>query len=183
MKYQPTDVEGALLVSLEPRGDERGFFARVFCADEFARQGLDGSVSQVNTSVSAKAGTLRGMHYQVAPHGEAKLVKCIRGAVFDVVLDLREGSPTFGRWAGATLTAENRLMMYAPKGCAHGFLTLEDETEMLYTASAPYHGPAERIVRWNDPRFAIAWPREPEVLSPKDQGAGDYDPALHASGY
>ncbi len=155
----------------------------MFCAEEFGRQGLDGTVSQVNTSASAHAGTLRGMHYQVAPHGEAKLVKCIRGAVFDVVLDLREGSATFGRWAGATLTPENRLMMYAPKGCAHGFLTLEDDTEMLYTASAPYQGAAERIIRWNDPKFAIAWPRQPAVLSPKDQDAGDYDPPLHRSGY
>ena len=183
MKYQPTDVEGAFVVSLEPRGDERGFFARVFCGEEFLRQGLDGTVSQVNTSASAQAGTLRGMHYQVAPYGEAKLVKCIRGAVFDVVLDLREGSPTFGRWAAAALTPENRLMLYAPKGCAHGFLTLEDDTEMLYTASSPYQGPAERVVRWNDPKFAIGWPRDPSVLSPKDQDAGDYDPALHRSGY
>lgn len=183
MRYEPTDVEGAFLVSLEPRGDERGFFARVFCADEFSGRGLDGVVSQVNTSASAKAGTLRGLHYQTAPHGETKLVKCIRGAAFDVVLDLREGSPTFGRWAGAVLTPENRLMMYAPKGCAHGFLTLEDETEMLYTASAPYHGAAERILRWNDPAFAIAWPREPAVLSPKDQDAADYDRAWHSPGY
>ena len=183
MKYEPTDVEGAFLLSLEPRGDERGFFSRVFCADEFASRGLEAAVSQANTSVSAKAGTLRGMHYQVAPHGEAKLVKCIRGSAFDVVLDLREGSPTFGRWAGAALTPENRLMMYAPKGCAHGFLTLEDGTEMLYTASAPYQGPAERIIRWNDPAFAIRWPRDPEVLSPKDQDAADYDPAWHRPGY
>jgi dTDP-4-dehydrorhamnose 3,5-epimerase len=183
MKYQTTEVDGAFILSLETRGDERGFFARVFCSKEFASHGLDGAVSQVNTSASAKAGTLRGLHYQAAPHGEAKLVKCIRGAAFDVVLDLREGSPTFGRWAGAVLTPENRLMIYAPKGCAHGFLTLEDETEMLYTASAPYEGPAERIIRWNDPAFAIGWPREPVVLSPKDQDAGDYDPARHRPGY
>lgn len=183
MKYQATDVDGAFVLSLEPRGDERGFFARVFCREEFARHGLEGGVSQVNTSASATAGTLRGMHYQVSPHGEAKLVKCIRGAAFDVVLDLREGSPTFGRWAGVTLTPENRLMMYAPKGCAHGFLTLEDGTEMLYTASAPYEGAAERIVRWNDPAFAIAWPREPAVLSPRDHDAGDYDAAWRRSGY
>jgi dTDP-4-dehydrorhamnose 3,5-epimerase len=183
MKYQPTDVAGAFVVSLEPRGDERGFFSRVFCADEFAKAGLEAAVAQINTSASASAGTLRGMHYQTAPHGEAKLVKCIKGAVFDVVLDLRKGSPTFGRWAGETLSAENRLMMYAPKGCAHGFLTLEDGAEMLYTASTPYHGASERIVRWNDPRFAIAWPRSPAVLSEKDDAAGDYDPAWHDPGY
>jgi dTDP-4-dehydrorhamnose 3,5-epimerase len=183
MKYQATDVEGAFVVSLEPRGDERGFFARVLCGAEFAKHGLDGNVSQVNTSASAKAGTLRGLHYQTAPHGEAKLVKCIRGAVFDVVLDLRESSPSFGHWAGATLTPENRLMMFAPKGCAHGYLTLEDESEVLYTASAAYHGAAERIIRWNDPRFAIAWPLDPTALSPKDQNAGDYDAAWHNPGY
>jgi dTDP-4-dehydrorhamnose 3,5-epimerase len=183
MKYQPTDVEGAFVVSLEPRGDDRGFFARMFCSDEFASHGLDGAVSQVNTSLSAEAGTLRGMHYQVAPHGEAKLVKCIGGAAFDVVLDLRAASPTFGRWAASTLTPDNRLMMYVPKGCAHGFLTLEAGTEMLYTASAAYAGAAERIVRWNDPAFAIGWPREPAVLSPKDHDAGDYDPAWHNPGY
>jgi dTDP-4-dehydrorhamnose 3,5-epimerase len=183
MKYQPTQVDGAFVLSLEPRGDERGFFARVFCSDEFTGHGLDGSVSQMNTSVSAKAGTLRGLHYQVSPHGEAKLVKCIRGAAFDVVLDLRKGSPSFGRWEGVILTPDNRLMMYVPKGCAHGFLTLEDETEMFYTASAPYVGVAERVVRWDDPAFAIAWPRAPSVLSSKDQDVEDYDLARNDPGY
>jgi dTDP-4-dehydrorhamnose 3,5-epimerase len=183
MKYNATAVEGAFIVSLEPRGDERGFFSRVFCAEEFSRLGLEGSIAQINTSVSANAGTLRGMHYQVAPYGEAKLVKCIRGAAFDVVVDLRKDSPTFGRWAGETLTMDNRMMMYVPKGCAHGFLTLEDDTEMLYSASAPYQGAAERVLRWNDPRFAVVWPRSPEVLSPKDQDAGDYESVLHDPGY
>ncbi|MCW6507714.1 dTDP-4-dehydrorhamnose 3,5-epimerase [Lichenifustis flavocetrariae] len=183
MQYRPTAVDGAFVVSLEPRGDERGFFARVFCAEEFGRHGLEASISQINTSASAKAGTLRGLHYQIAPHGEVKLVKCIRGAAFDVVVDLREGSPTFGQWAGETLSADNRLMMYVPKGCAHGFLTLEDDTEMLYPATAPYHGPSERILRWNDPRFAVEWPRQPSVLSDKDAGAVDYDPARHRPGY
>jgi dTDP-4-dehydrorhamnose 3,5-epimerase len=183
MKYAPTAVDGAFVVSLEPRGDERGFFARVFCAEEFGRQGLDGGVAQINTSVSAHAGTLRGLHYQVAPHGEDKLVKCIRGSAFDVVVDLRPGSPTHGRWAGETLTAENRLMMFVPKGCAHGFMTLEDGAEMLYTASAPYVGAAERVVRWNDPRFDVTWPRRPAVLSPKDEAASDYDPLAMAPGY
>lgn len=183
MKYQATDVDGAFVVSLEPRGDERGFFARVFCAEEFAGQGLDGGIAQINTSLSVHAGTLRGMHYQIAPHGEAKLVRCIRGSAVDVVLDLRRSSPTYGRWSGALLTAENRQMMFVPKGCAHGFLTLEDHTEMFYSASAPYVGSAERVVRWNDPRFAIDWPRNPAVLSPKDESAADFDLNLMDPGY
>lgn len=183
MRYQATAVDGAMVVSLEERADDRGFFARVFCATEFADHGLEGAISQINNSFSVHAGTLRGMHYQVAPHGEAKLVRCVRGAAYDVVIDLREGSATFGQWAGETLTADNRLMMYVPKGCAHGFLTLEDGTEMLYPASAPYHGPSERILRWDDPRFRVAWPRSPSVLSDKDRAAPDYDPEHHRSGY
>ena len=183
MKYQPTTVEGAYVVSLEPRGDERGFFARVFCGAEFAGHGLDSHIAQINTSLSVEAGTLRGMHYQVAPHGEVKLVRCIRGSAFDVVLDLRAGSPSYGRWAGALLTADNRQMMYVPKGCAHGFLTLEANTEMFYSASTAYAGAAERVVRWNDPRFAIEWPRLPAVLSAKDEAAADFDPQLMDPGY
>jgi len=179
MDYQPTAVDGAYVVSLQPRGDDRGFFARVFCAAEFAGHGLDAAIAQINTSLSVAAGTLRGLHYQLAPHAESKLVRCIRGSAFDVVLDLRPDSPSFGRWAGATLSADNRQMMFVPRGCAHAFLTLEDNTEMFYTASAAYAGAAERIVRWNDPRFAIAWPRPPVVLSDKDAAAPDFDPAWH----
>lgn len=183
MKYQLTAVEGCFVVSLEPRGDERGFFARMFDADEFAKMGMDSVYPQINTSVSAQAGTLRGLHYQVAPHGEAKLVKCLKGSAFDVVVDLRPDSPTYGRWAGETLTDENRFMMYVPKGCAHGFMTLVDGTEMLYPASGPYNGGAERALRWDDPRFAVEWPRQPVVLSDKDRDARDYDPTWHGPGY
>ncbi len=183
MNYQETSVPGCYIVSLQQRGDERGFFSRLFCAKEFAEHGLEGSIAQINNSVSTFAGTLRGMHYQVAPAGEVKLVRCIRGAIFDVVLDLRKDSPTFGRWHAETLTASNRLMMYVPKGCAHGFLTLEDDTEILYPVTAPYVGSAERIVRWNDAKFGIRWPREPAVLSDKDRDAPSYDPDKHASGY
>jgi dTDP-4-dehydrorhamnose 3,5-epimerase len=183
MKYQPTAVEGCFIVSLEPRGDERGFFARMFDSKEFADMGMDSVYPQINTSVSAMAGTLRGLHYQVAPHGEAKLVKCLKGAAFDVVVDLRPNSPTFGKWAGETLTDENRLMMYVPKGCAQGFMTLKDGAELLYPASGPYNGPAERVLRWNDPRFAIEWPLQPRVLSEKDRDARDYDPDWHRPGY
>lgn len=183
MKYTPTAVQGAMIVELEPRGDERGFFARMFDSDEFAAQGLDSVFPQINTSMSVEAGTLRGLHYQVAPHGEAKLVKCLRGAIFDVVADMRANSPTFGKWFGIELTAENRKMLYVPRGCAHGFMTLEDRTEVMYPASAPYAGASERVLRWNDPKIGIIWPREPAVLSDKDRNAGDFDPNVHLSGY
>lgn len=179
MKFTQTGVHGACEVDLEYRGDDRGFFARVFCREEFIANGLDPEVAQVNNSMSREAGTLRGLHYQVAPHGEAKLLRCLHGAVFDVVLDLRAGSPTFGSWHGATLTAENRKMLFVPKGCAHGFLTLKPDTEVLYLASSPYAGAMERIVRWDDPKFAINWPIAPVVLSEKDANALDYDPDLH----
>lgn len=182
MRYEPTTVKGAYVISLEPREDERGFFSRVFCAEEFRKAGLNGNIAQINNSLSASRYTLRGMHYQVSPSGEAKLVRCVAGAAFDVVVDLRPASSTFGLWAGAILTSENRQMMYVPEGCAHGFLTLTDATEMLYSSSAPYDGPRERILRWNDARFGITWPYEPLILSDKDREAGDYDPIYHEPG-
>lgn len=182
MNFQGTNVAGCFVVEAAPRVDERGFFARIFDDQEFLQRGLAGHFSQFNNSLSRQAGTLRGLHFQVAPHGEDKLVRCTRGAVFDVAVDVRPQSPTFGAWAGAELTAENRRMIYAPKGCAHGFLTLVDDTELIYFASAPYAGAAERVVRWNDPRFAIAWPRAPTVLSDKDRDAPDYADARHAPG-
>jgi len=183
VRFHPTEVEGCFVVEPAPRGDDRGFFARIFDAESFREKGLADQFVQFNNSLSAKAGTLRGLHYQIAPSGEDKLVRCTAGAVYDVVLDLRDASPTFGRWAGAEITAENRRLMYAPKGCAHGFLTLVDDTELVYFASTPYAGPDERIVRWDDPRFAVRWPRAPAILSDKDRDARDYDPTLHASGY
>jgi dTDP-4-dehydrorhamnose 3,5-epimerase len=183
MQYEPTTVDGAFVVSLEPRGDERGFFARIFCAEEFAGRGLESCFVQINNSVSTHARTLRGLHYQIAPAGEAKLVRCIAGRAFDVVVDMRSGSRSFGRWAGAELTAENRRMMYVPKGCAHGFLTLADNTEMLYLASAPYAGAYERVLRWNDPVIGIDWPAIPTVLSDKDRDAPDFSRTTHDSGY
>lgn len=183
MKYRSTAVQGCFVVSLEPRGDARGFFARMFDADEFEERGLDSVYPQINTSLSVEAGTLRGLHYQAAPHGEAKLVKCLKGAAFDVVVDLRPNSPSFGKWAGEILSDENRFMMYVPKGCAHGFMTMVGDTEMLYPASGPYNAAAERILRWNDPRFGIAWPRQPSTLSDKDRDAQDYEPTWHGPGY
>lgn len=183
MQFQPTGVDAAWVVALEPCADSRGFFARVFCRDEFNARGLESSFDQVNDALSSAAGTLRGLHYQTAPHGEAKLVRCVHGAAFDVLVDLRESSPTFGRWFGLELTAENRRMLYIPRGCAHGYLTLEPDTELIYFSSTAYNGESERVLRWNDPRFSIAWPREPAVISEKDDNAPDYARAFHSSGY
>lgn len=179
MKFQETPLPGAYQVELERRGDERGFFARVFCREEFRAHGLATSFVQVNDSLSAERGTLRGLHYQLAPRAETKLVRCVRGALWDVILDLREGSPSFGRWFGAELSAENRRMLYVPRGFAHGFVTLADDTEALYFVDEFYAPELERGVRWNDPRFGIRWPVEPRVLSDKDAGHPDFDPDHH----
>jgi dTDP-4-dehydrorhamnose 3,5-epimerase len=168
MIFHETTVDGAVLVDLDTHGDERGFFARAWCQNEFEAQGLTSRLVQVNLSHSRDAGTLRGMHFQRAPHEEAKLVRCIRGALFDVVADMRPGSPTEGRWFGTTLTAQNRRMLYVPEGCAHGFLTLEDDTEALYQVSELYAPGAEGGFRWDDPAFGIRWPRTPAVMSEKD---------------
>lgn len=178
-----TPVDGCFVIEPDRRGDARGFFSRVFDAATFADAGLAANFVQVNNSLSSEAGTLRGLHYQVAPHGEVKLLRCIAGSIFDVVLDLRDGSPTFGKWAGAELSATNRRLMYVPRGCAHGFLTLAPDSEVIYFADTPYAGGYERIVRWDDPRFAIEWPRRPAVLSDKDRTAPDFDSIWHASGY
>lgn len=179
MKFQELPVKGAYLIDLEKRGDERGFFARMFCEREFAEHGLVTHFVQMNNSLSADAGTLRGMHYQLAPHGETKVVRCVRGGLYDAIVDLRPDSPSFGVSCGASLTGENRTMMYVPKGCAHGFLTLEPDTEAMYLVDAFYAPDAERGVRWDDPRFKIEWPREPAVLSDKDRAHPDFDPATH----
>lgn len=179
MRFTQTTVNGAFLIDLEKRGDDRGFFARAFCTREFAQQGLADRFVQVNNSLSGSKGTLRGMHYQLAPHAETKVVRCIGGALWDVVLDLREDSPTFGRWFGAELSATNRRMMYVPKGCAHGFITLTDDAESFYLVDEFYSPTHERGVRWNDPKFNIVWPVEPQVISDKDAGHPDFDPAYH----
>lgn len=182
MKFEPTAVEGARVIVPEPREDERGYFARMFCAREFEEHGLESAVKQVNNSNSRYAGTLRGMHYQLAPRQEVKVVRCVRGALWDVVLDLRPDSPTFGRWFGAELSEQNRRLMFVPRGCAHGFITLADETEAIYLVSEFYAPDRERGVRWDDPRFKIGWPSEPTVLSDKDRNHPDFDPAWHLNG-
>ncbi len=168
MRFLETAVEGAFVVEIEPLGDARGFFARQWCAEESGRRGLATSWAQANVSLNAAAGTVRGLHFQHAPWSEAKFVRCVRGALYDVVLDLRRGSPTRGRWAAAELNEENRRAMYVPPGCAHGFLTLRDQTEVFYLVSAAYQKSAEGGVRWNDPAFGIPWPREVSVISDKD---------------
>jgi len=179
MIFTPTPLGGAYVIDLEKRGVERGFFARVFCEKEFAQHGLATHFVQVNNSTSAQKGTLRGMHYQLAPAAETKLVRCIRGSLYDVILDLRKGSPTFGQSFGAELSAENRRMMYVPKGFGHGFITLTEDTEAFYFVDEFYAPQQERGVRWNDPRFKIRWPIEPTVVSEKDSKWRDFDEAYH----
>ncbi len=170
-------LPGAFLVEMEKLTDERGYFARTFCRAEFARAGLTSPVEQCSTSFNRRRGTLRGMHFQVAPHGEAKLVRCTRGALYDVIVDLRPDSPTRTRWVGVELTADNRRALYVPEGFAHGYQTLADETETYYQVSAFYAPSAERGVRWDDPAFAIEWPDpEPAVMSEKDRNWPDYEP-------
>lgn len=179
MIFTETPLAGAWLIELEKKGDERGFFARAFCEHEFADHSLATRFVQVNNSLSAERGTLRGMHYQLPPKAETKVVRCIRGSLWDCILDLRHGSPTFGQWFGAELSAENRRMMYAPKGFAHGFITLSDNAEAFYFVDEFYGPDCERGIRWNDPEFGIAWPIEPVVISDKDRSHADFDPAYH----
>lgn len=179
MKFQETPLKGAYLIDLERRGDDRGFFARAFCENEFAAQGLISHFVQVNNSLTGKKGTLRGMHYQLAPKAEVKVVRCIRGSLYDAILDLRPDSPTYGKSFGAELTAENRTMIYVPRGFAHAILTLADDTEALYLVSEFYSPENERGIRWNDPHFKIEWPIEPREVSEKDGKWPDFDPQFH----
>ncbi|QEH39226.1 dTDP-4-dehydrorhamnose 3,5-epimerase (plasmid) [Aquisphaera giovannonii] len=181
MIFNETPLPGAYVIDLEKRGDDRGFFARAFCEKEFGAHGLATHFVQVNNSLSAQKGTLRGMHYQLAPKAETKVVRCIRGALYDLILDLRKDSPTFGKSFGAELSAENRRVMYVPKGFAHGFITLADDTEAFYFVDEFYAPEAERGVRWNDPKFGLEWPIAPAVLSDKDANQRDFDPAWHLS--
>jgi len=179
MKFTSIPLKGAYLIELETREDTRGFFARSFCREQFRKKGLDPTVVQANYSFSRMRGTLRGLHYQLPPEAETKLVRCLAGALYDVILDLRQGSPTFGKSFGACLSAKNRQMMYVPRGFAHGFLTLEPATEIMYFVSANYSKVNERGIRWNDPTFAISWPKIPEMISERDQSHPDFDPEYH----
>jgi dTDP-4-dehydrorhamnose 3,5-epimerase len=177
--FHKTPLAGARLIELEKRGDSRGFFARMFCEREFAAEGLETRFVNVNNSLSAAAGTLRGLHYQLGDAAEVKLVRCIRGALYDAIVDLRPDSPTYLQSFGETLTAENRLMMYVPRGFAHAILTLEPDTEALYLVSAHYAPADERGLRWNDPRLAVHWPIAPTEISAKDAGWPDFEEGFH----
>jgi len=174
MRFTELALRGAFVVAPERREDARGWFARTFCRDEFAAHGLAGDFVQCNASFNARRGTLRGMHYQRAPHGEAKLVRCSRGAACDVLLDLRLGSATFGRWQAVELTAGNGLAVYIPSGFAHGFQTLADNVELHYQMAERHHPGSAAGVRWNDRAFAIDWPILPPILSERDAGFPDF---------
>ena len=180
MTIEPTLIAGCAVVRPERHADDRGYFARTWDGADLAAAGLTDAVAQCSTSFNHRAGTLRGMHYQAAPHEEAKLVRCPRGAVFDVCLDLRPRSETFRQWHGETLTAENGVALHIPEGCAHGFLTLEDESEGFYTISVPYAPDAGRGVRFDDPAFGIEWPAEIRVIHPRDAGYPLVDDRSHA---
>lgn len=172
MKFTETKLKGAFIIDIEPREDERGFFARSWCEDEFKKHGLNPRLAQCNISFNKKKGTLRGMHYQVAPFAEAKLVRCTRGAIYDVIIDLRPDSPTFKRWVSVELAAENHRALYVPEDFAHGFQTLMDNTEVFYQMSEFYHPECARGVRWNDVAFEIVWPILDVVISENDSKIG-----------
>jgi dTDP-4-dehydrorhamnose 3,5-epimerase len=168
MLFTETKLKGAYVVDLELREDERGFFARSWCADEFEKHGLNPRLAQCNISFNKKRGTLRGMHYQAEPFPEAKLVRCTLGAMYDVMIDLRQNSPTFKQWLAVELTAQNRRALYIPEGFAHGFQTLADNTEVFYQMSEFYHPECARGVRWDDPAFGVEWALPITTASPQD---------------
>jgi dTDP-4-dehydrorhamnose 3,5-epimerase len=170
VRFHETELPGAFVIEPERMTDDRGFFARTWCVREFADRGLSTDLVQCNVSYNAREATLRGMHYQVAPHAEVKLVRCTRGSIFDAIVDLRPDSPTFRRWVGVELSAEDGRMLYIPEGFAHGFQTLEDASEVSYQMSTFYHPGSARGLRWDDPAVGIEWPLEVRVISEKDRG-------------
>ena len=174
MKFESTPLPGAFVVTPERLRDERGWFARTFSRSDFAAHGMNPDVLQCNLSHSARRGTLRGMHFQRAPHAEAKLVRCARGAIYDVIVDLRPSSPAYRRHFGVRLDPTDDRMLYVPEGCAHGFLTLEDDTLVFYQMSHVYEPSAAAGVRWNDPAFGIAWPFAPTVMADRDRNYPDF---------
>ena len=178
MRFIQTPLPGAWVIELDRLGDERGWFARTFDADEFRARRLDPTIAQCNASFNARCDTVRGMHYQAAPHGESKLVRCVRGAIFDVAVDVRPQSPTYRRWHGVKLSSENARALYIPAGLAHGFQTLTDDCEVLYQMGHAYVPEAARGVRWDDPALAIEWPepRGERTISEKDRGYPDLEP-------
>lgn len=178
MIFSKTELDGAYIINPELRKDERGFFARIWCEDEFKAHGLNTDLVQANMSRSNFKGTLRGMHYQTPPFAETKLVRCTKGAIFDVIIDIRKDSPTFKQWIGVELTEENHTMLYVPEGFAHGFLTLTDDAEATYLVTAFYNGEHERGIRYNDPAFGIEWPTSVTQISEKDAVHLDFTEGL-----
>jgi len=174
MNFESLAITGAFLIKPERLSDERGFFARTFCAQSFAAQGLNESIRQCSVSFSARKHTLRGMHYQAAPHEETKIVRCTQGAAYHVILDLRENSDTYLKWTAIELNSDNRHILYVPEGVAHGFITLADATEVFYEISENYSAESASGVRWDDPAFDIDWPARPAVISERDSGYPDY---------
>ena len=176
MIFTETGLSGAFVVDIEKHADERGFFARSWCQHEFEARGLAPRLAQCNISFNAAKGTLRGMHYQVKPFEEAKLIRCTMGALYDVIVDIRPDSPSFRQHFGVLLTPQNRRMLYVPEGFAHGFLTIEDDTEIFYQMSEFFAPDSARGFRWNDPAFAITWPAEIQVISERDGNYPAFEP-------
>lgn len=174
MRFTPTPLPGAYILDIEPRADERGFFARTWCRQEFQEHGLVADLAQCSLSLTRKKGTIRGMHFQKPPHEEAKVVRCSRGRIYDVILDLRPASATFKRWFAVDLTAADHKALYVPPGFAHGFQTLDDECEVLYQMSCPYRAASASGARWDDPAFRITWPLPVSVISQTDRSYPDF---------
>lgn len=174
MIFNKTTLKDAYIIELNKFKDERGFFARSFCAKEFEDHGIKFPVAQVNVSYNRLKQTLRGLHYQQEPHGEAKLMQCTKGSIYDVIIDMRSDSPTYMQWIGVELTENNHRLLYVPERFAHGYLTLEDDTEVIYQVSEFYMAGAEQGIRWDDPAFNIDWPLEPKIISEKDKSWLDY---------
>lgn len=174
MKFTQIKLKGAFIIELEKKEDSRGFFARIWCENEFNAHGIYRKPVQNNMSYSRKKGTIRGMHYQIAPHQESKLIRCVSGAIYDVIIDLRPDSPTYKKWFGAKLSEDNNSMLFVPEGFAHGFLTLRENTQVSYQVSAIYNFESERVIRYNDPLFKIKWPIEMNVISEKDKNYPDF---------
>ena len=174
MRFVPTPIAGVVRIEAEPHVDDRGLFARLHCPEEFAAAGIDFAPAQTSLSRNPTSGTLRGMHFQAAPHAETKLVRVTRGRVFDVAVDLRPDSPTYRQWTGAELSAENLVGLYIGEGIAHGFLTLEPDTDVVYQIAPAYRPGHDAGVRWDDPAFGIAWPMAPVLISARDAGYPDF---------
>jgi dTDP-4-dehydrorhamnose 3,5-epimerase len=180
MRFTDTFLAGVVVIDPEPAADERGAFTRTFCTEEFAARGLNSAVAQCSTSLNHRRGTLRGLHYQLAPHAECKLVRCTRGSIYDVAVDLRPDSPTYRRWLSVELSGENGRMLYIPEGLAHGFQTLEDDSEVAYQMSRGFSPEHYRGVRFDDPAFGVNWPFPVSVISERDLGYPTFETAVAA---